>query len=216
MSKFAKFVLLGLALAGCVSAPVPQPPQSPSSPRPTPSATPIELSRDSIYHLSGEWQDHNGKAMELQRLRGRIRILAMFYASCKGACPRLIQDMLVLEKGLSSVARARVGFVLVTIDPDVDSPARLAQVAQERGLDLQRWQLLRGDLTQVQDLGALLGFRFRRTSATDYAHSNLISILNSEGELIHQQVGLGIDPAESLAVVQSLLEKEELPACCRE
>ena len=89
-------------------------------------------------------------------------------------------------------------------------------MAQERGLDLQRWQLLRGDLPQVQDLGALLGFRFRRTSATDYAHSNLISILNSEGELIHQQVGLGIDPAESLAVVQGLLEKEELPACCRE
>jgi protein SCO1/2 len=36
----------------------------------------------------------------------------------------------------------------------------------------------------------LLGVKYRREASGDYSHSNLITVLNREGEIAHQREGL--------------------------
>jgi protein SCO1/2 len=50
--------------------------------------------------------------------------------------------------------------------------------------------LLRGDDGAVRELAALLGVKFKEEAAGQFAHSNIISILNAEGEVVHQRAGL--------------------------
>ena len=178
-------------------------------------SAPEPLSPNSIYHLEGSWKDQQGQPFQLRQLRGQIRVLAMIYATCRGACPTIIHDMQVIESKLSARAKPRVSFVLVTIDPSVDTPARLKELAREKKLTEGKWRLLQGDTAMIQDLGALLGFKYRKVSNTDFAHSNMITVLDSEGQIIHQQIGLNVDPGDTLAAIEKLLASETLPPCCR-
>lgn len=197
-------VLLALGLSGCQALP-----GQAATPTPTPSCAHCEeaLGTDkaqamSIYNLSSKWRDQNGQTLRLGALKGQVVCLAMVYATCKNACPRIIEDMRALERALPG---GQVRFVLVSIDPLVDTPARLKQLAEAR--QLVGWRLLNGDPADVLELSAVLGVKYRKISPTDYAHSNVITVLDAEGVVAHRQEGLGVKPEASAAVVRGLLAR---------
>lgn len=49
------------------------------------------------------------------------------------------------------------------------------------------WNLLNGDQKDVLEIAALLGVKYKRISDTDFTHLNVITILNKEGEVVHQR-----------------------------
>jgi protein SCO1/2 len=57
----------------------------------------------------------------------------------------------------------------------------------------REWTLLSGQPDDVLELAALLGVQYRQTRAGQFAHSNVITVLNAKGEIVHQQVGLNED-----------------------
>src|SRR5690606_24110097 len=52
---------------------------------------------------------------------------------------------------------------------------------------------------------AVLNVRSQRAPSGDYAHSNLIHVLDAEGVLAHQQEGLAADPTATIATIRRLL-----------
>jgi len=40
----------------------------------------------------------------------------------------------------------------------------------------------------------------------DFSHSNIISVINTEGELIHQQEGLGVNNKETITIILKEIE----------
>jgi len=56
--------------------------------------------------------------------------------------------------------------------------------------------LVRGDPDDVLEMAALLGVRFREMADGEYAHSNIITILDAQGAILYQQQGLGSDLTE--------------------
>lgn len=158
----------------------------------------------SIYQLDAVFRDDLGRPVTLTALRGRPVVIAMFFASCGYACPRLVTDMQALRGRLPAELRDRAAFVLVSFDTERDTPAALADYRRQRALD-GAWTLLNGDKGAVSELAALLGVKYRREPSGDFAHSNLLTILNPEGEVVHRREGLsgGLDEAAQ-AVVASV------------
>ncbi|MBL9199572.1 MAG: SCO family protein [Opitutaceae bacterium] len=153
-----------------------------------PPAGPV--SARSIYQLDATFCSDTGQCLPLAALRGRPVVLAMFFASCGYACPRLVTDMQAIRGRLPAELRDRAAYVLVSFDPDRDTPAALADYRRQRALD-GAWMLLRADSGAVAELAALLGVKYRREPSGNFAHSNLITILNPEGEIVHRREGLG-------------------------
>lgn len=160
-------------------------------------------SDQSLYQVKSQWETQTGQFLRLKDFAGKPTILAMVYASCKNACPRIIADMKRIQSDVDQKYPEQTQFVLVSIDPEVDTSERLAQLAQKSNLNGQ-WTLLRGSPEDVMELAALLGVKYRKTSETDYAHSNLISLLNAQGEIQHRQEGLGTDPEQILLALEKL------------
>jgi len=163
-----------------------------------------EVPGDSIYQLESMWTTDTGQSIRLEKLGGRVQVIAMFFANCQAACPLLVHDMKRIEEGLPPEIRDRVGFTLVTIDPERDTPAALNSYRQRVELDAQRWILLRGQPEDIQELAMLLGVKYKRETSGQFAHSNLITVLDPEGKIIHQQIGLGQSPEQALAVIQRI------------
>ncbi len=147
------------------------------------------FSAGSLYQLEATYTGDDGRPVALGSLRGRPVVLAMFFASCTYACPMIVADMTRIRDGLPADLRDRAALVLVSFDTKRDTPEALQRYRKDRGLNKQ-WTLLRGDDGAVRELAALLGVKFKQEADGQFAHSNIISILNAEGEVVHQRAGL--------------------------
>src|ERR1051325_6565136 len=164
-----------------------------------------KITDKSIYQIETEWTSDFGKKMKLDRLRGKPQVIAMFFTSCEYACPVLVHDVRRIEAALPENLRTNVGFVLVTFDVQRDTVETLHAYREKLKLDSDRWLLLRGESEDIFELSALLGVKFKKDQRGQFAHSNIITILNPNGEIIHQQIGLNQDPAASVKALEQSL-----------
>jgi protein SCO1/2 len=159
----------------------------------------------SLYQLDSVWTSDVGKEVRLGVLHGRAQVVAMFFTHCEYACPIIVEDLRRLERALPAALRDRVDFLLVSFDSERDTPEALRAYREKHRLSPAHWTLLRGKPDDVRELAALLGINYRRDARGQFAHSNVIHVLNPEGEVAGQQVGLNKDGAELLAALERAL-----------
>lgn len=159
-----------------------------ATPAVEPSAD-ASLSARSIYQLGATFTDDAGRPVSLAELRGQPVVLGMFFASCTYACPLLVADAQRLREALPAEERAKVKFVFVSFDSERDTPAALHTYRERLQLD-GGWTLLHGSADDVQELAMLLGVKYRREANGQFSHSNLLTVLNARGEIVHQRSGL--------------------------
>ena len=163
----------------------------------------------SVYQLDAKWTNQHNKQVSLADFKGKPVLLTMGYASCKYACPRLAADLMAIERELTDDQKKQVNIVFVSIDPERDTPEKLAAFFKERSVDQTRWSGLRGSQDSVLELSVAIGTRYRKLENNDFAHSNRISLISPEGVIIHNQEGLGTDPAEMLTALRKVLDAPE-------
>ena len=157
------------------------------------------VSDRSIYQLGATWTNDAGKPVTLVSLRGKPVIVAMFFAQCEYACPVLVHDIKRLQAALPETLREQTQLVLVTFDTERDTPAALRAFRERMSLD-ERWTLLRSESEAVQELAMLLGVKFKKDARGQFAHSNLLTLMNAEGEIVHRHGGLNGDISEAAKV----------------
>ena len=156
----------------------------------------------SIYHLPATWTNLEGQQLQLEELKGSVLVMVMIYTQCKAACPRLVADMRNLESKIAEEDLDKLKFVLVSIDPEYDTPDRMKAFAKENRMEEDHWLFLRGDEETTMEFAAVLAVNYKRISPIDFTHSNIISVFDEEGVLVHQREGLGVDNGETLTAIQ--------------
>lgn len=165
----------------------------------------LEISDMSIYNLPSTWTNQKGENLELVDLQGNVLVMVMIYTSCKAACPRLVADMRHIEQQVKSKNKDKTKYILVSIDPETDTPERLKAFAKENQMDGDQWVFLRSTDENTREFAATLAVNYKRISPIDFSHSNIISVFNTAGELTYQQEGLGIDYAPTITEIEKQL-----------
>ncbi|WP_430613527.1 SCO family protein [Flavobacterium sp. JP2137] len=164
------------------------------------------ISELSIYNLPSKWTDQDGRDLELKELRGDVLVMVMIYTSCQAACPRLVADMRHIEQNLSDKTKPHVKFLLVSIDPEVDTPERLKAFSIENKMDGNQWVFLRSTEDNTREFAAVLAVNYKKISPIDFSHSNIISVFNAEGELYFQQEGLGVSYNQTIEKITEAVD----------
>jgi len=164
------------------------------------TAVAAPASEYSLYDLPSAWRDQRGDSVRLPDLAGKVRVVAMVYTNCQATCPLIVAELKRVEGALAPEQRDGVGFVLVSLDPERDTPGRLAAWAAQTRLDPARWTLLAGDDDAVRELAASLDVRYQPQPDGELAHTNALTVLDRAGGIAHRQPGLG----ESDATVGAL------------
>lgn len=164
-----------------------------------------ELSDLSIYHLPSEWTTHHNEQIKLEDLKGKALVMVMIYTSCKSACPRLVADMKDIKSRLPEDKLDQLQLVLVSIDPEVDTPERLKEFAIENEMNEAPWLFLRSSESNTREFAAILAVKYKRISPIDFSHSNIISVFNHKGELVHQKDGLGVNNQETIDAIIDII-----------
>ncbi|WP_165780106.1 MULTISPECIES: SCO family protein [Hanstruepera] len=166
-----------------------------------------EISDESIFNLTNNWKTEEGGAIQLEDLKGKTLVMVMIYTTCKAACPRLVADMRNIEAQVPKENLKDLQFVLVSIDPKNDTPERLKAFAEENLMDDEHWTFLQGTESGVREFANVLAVKYKQISPIDFSHSNIISVFNPQGELVHQQEGLGVDNNETVQAILELTNK---------
>jgi protein SCO1/2 len=153
------------------------------------------LPSDSIYQVGGTWLTENNESIQLESLAGKPQLIALIYTGCSNSCPIIVESMKRVEKQVPANMRSKIGFVLVSLTPDTDYPKTLKIFAEKKGLN-SNWKVLRGTNELVRTLSNVLNGRYKVIKEGDIAHSNTVTLLNSQGQIQMQASGTltGIKP----------------------
>ena len=170
-----------------------------------PSSQPdAELDDMSIYHLPSKWNTQNDEQIELKDLQGNVLVMVMIYTSCQMACPRLVADMRNIDLQIEGNLKKNVKMILVSIDPETDTPEKLKQFSIENQMEGNQWLFLQGTPESVREFANVLAVKYKKITPIDFSHSNIISVFDQKGVLRHQQEGLGVDNKSTIESIIKL------------
>lgn len=164
--------IAGVALAACASLALAAGP------------TGKPLPRDSVYQLALPLTDQDGRTTDWRGLRGKPRVVSMFYTSCQYICPLIVDSGKAIEHQLSATERGRIGIVLISMDPVRDTPTALRKVFDKRKLDATRWTLASPPASEVRAVAGLLGIKYRQLATGEFNHGSELILLDAEGRII--------------------------------
>jgi protein SCO1 len=158
----------------------------------------------SLYQIDSTWLTDKADSIKLSGFAGRPHVITMFFSNCTYACPILANDMKKIEAALPAELRSSINFSLVSFDSDRDTPEALAKFRKSRAIP-ESWTLLTSKPDDILELAMLLGIKFKKEPSSQFSHSNVITVLDSKGQIVFQQNGLNNDPAEIASTLKRLL-----------
>jgi len=153
----------------------------------------------SLYHLEASLTGQDGAALGLDVHRGHPVLVTMFYSSCPATCPLIVDTLRATERELSAPQRAQLRVLMISIDPERDTPAALLELVQTRHIDTTRWTLARADAATVRKIAALLNVQYRQLPNGEFNHSTVVALLSPTGEIEVSSNTLGQADAALLA-----------------
>lgn len=95
--------------------------------------------------------NQEGETITEKSLEGKVYIADFFFTSCPGICPRMTDNMSILQEEF--MKEDKVVLVSHSVTPSLDSVAVLKTYAEKKGIQSHKWYLLTGEQKQIYDLG---------------------------------------------------------------
>jgi len=95
------------------------------------------------------FSERSGRTIGSADLLGEVWVVGFFFTRCAGPCPKLSSNM---QGAQAQLAESGVKLVSISVDPNFDTPAVLAEYAERYDADADRWWFLSGPEQATYDL----------------------------------------------------------------
>jgi protein SCO1/2 len=149
----------------------------------------------------------DGKRLALKDLRGKVLAITFIFASCTDTCPLLTAKMAGIQNRLGSDFGPKVFFVSITVDSERDTPKVLKRYAEAHKANPAGWAFLTGTSAEIRDVAKSYGIYYKKMPRGDVDHTFLTSLVDQNGTLRVQYMGVRFDPDEMLRDLRSLVKE---------
>lgn len=131
--------------------------------------------------------DQERRLVSPQDYRGDIVVITGVYARCGATCPLVLAQIKRVTSRLTVQQQARLHVLAVTLDPEHDTPAVLADVASGQGVSAPSFHLLTGPSREVGDALSQIGIQRTWNAQTGVIdHNNVFVVLDRDGTLAYR------------------------------
>lgn len=172
----------------------------------TPTAPPVLEDYPALFP-SPEFTlfDSTDEVFDEGALEGKIWVAYFFFTSCAGPCPRMTAAM--AELAADYAGEEDIHYVAYSVDPDTDTPERLAAYAARYDADTTRWHFLTGPEQEIQRI-AVEGFKVGSVD-NPVIHSERFALVDRAGDIRGYFDGTDAEAqAELRTVLDAMLEEQ--------
>ncbi|MFT3736254.1 MAG: SCO family protein [Rhodocyclaceae bacterium] len=161
-------------------------------------------SSDSLHNLRAPLLDQQGKRFTLADEHGPATLVTMFYGDCQIACPIVVENVKRTVEATPAAQRPQLRALLISLNPGVNTPAKLAKLASLHQLPASTYRFAVSDNeSHTRELAAALGIKYRRVGK-EINHSTRFVVLDHQGRVVASSDKLSIEPdAAVLAAIQA-------------
>ncbi len=149
-----------------------------------------------------------GRPFASQELEGQVWVASFVFSSCTNSCPMLAAQMKRLQASLPKQGPYRL--VSVSVDPERDTPQRLARYARDLGIEDERWVFLTGKKAEIRKM-VVEGFKLAAEPGVerdkDILHSSKLVLVDKAGRIRGYYDGLLSESAEQIRGAAELLAR---------
>jgi protein SCO1 len=161
-------------------------------------------------------QDADGRAWNLDGLKGKVVVLNFIYANCPDVCPLHSELIAKLQAMIDRTPmRDHVQFISITTDPARDTPEVLKEYGPAHGLDPGNWVFLTTPPGQPEDatrqLAERFGHKFTQAEDGEFVHGIVTHVIDRDGALRANFHGLKFDPVNLVLLVNALVNDVHKP-----
>lgn len=150
--------------------------------------------------------DSRNQTFSTEALDGKIWVAKFFFTSCAGPCPVMSARFSELATRFSDGGEVR--FVSMSVDPDTDTPERLAAYAEKYGADTSRWHFLTAPKEEIDKVGTE-GFKLGSAGEPIF-HSTRFVLVDGQGRIRGYYDGMaGEEVAALTAAIEALREESK-------
>ena len=180
---------------------------------PSPLAWPAPTDREELA-LDFNFTDQDGKPFNLKTIKGKPTVATFIFTRCANPqmCPLQAMKMAELQKQAEKAGVSdRVNLLLITFDPEYDTPDRLKEFAERNGVKFTNARALRPDPREFQNFRFEFRFRMGYSDKGEINHKTDLFVLDHEGRLTRPYAGMWED-GQVFDDVKKLLAEMTPPA----
>jgi protein SCO1 len=174
------------------------------------------VGNDQNHHIAPfSFVNQEGKTITNDDVKGKICVVEYFFATCKGMCPRMNENMAKVYKAFKG--NKDVLILSHTVDPIKDTVQALKAYSLRFDADPSQWMFLTGDKKQLYDM-ARYSYLISAEDDTagvsidkDFIHDKHYSLVDGFGRV--RGFYDGLDPAsidKLIADINALLKEKSI------
>ncbi|MFX3624998.1 MAG: SCO family protein [Ectobacillus sp.] len=150
---------------------------------------------------SFSYTDQNGDTFGLNDLKGKVWVADFVFTSCETVCPPMTANMTKLQQKLKEEGITDVEFVSFSVDPTVDTPAKLKEFMDKYDMDAAKWHFLTG--YSQGEINAFASKNFKTAvnkpaSSTQVIHGTSLYIVDQNGIVVKNYSAIKDTPYEQI------------------
>jgi len=155
--------------------------------------------------------NQDGKVITNKDVKGKICVVEYFFATCKGICPRMNENMTKVYQAYRGDKDIMI--LSHTVDPKKDTVAALKAYSQKYDADSKQWMFLTGDKKQLYNMAR---FSYLVTAVdteivdikSDFIHTKYWVLVDGSGRIRGMYDGTDIGAVNQLIGDIGELKKE--------
>ena len=140
---------------------------------------------DTVYYEIPEFdlQGTNGGAVNNETMDSTIYVFSFFFATCPTICPAMNFHLNEVERRFKGYPEFEM--VSITVDPEKDTPEKLAQYQKVNNYNADKWRFLTGDKAHIYALakGVYLNAFEDQTAEGGFLHSTSAILIDWNGNI---------------------------------
>jgi protein SCO1/2 len=145
-----------------------------------------------LYDLPNMFTDDQARQVRLSEWRGKPMIVTMEYSNCRFMCSTTFSQMQALQAAADEQHNP-IDFMIISLDPDNDTPEAWRQYRQTKNIERANWHLLTGSRATTKQIAALLGIKYWSMDE-HILHDFKVVRLNANGAIEKEITAYGVEP----------------------
>lgn len=156
-----------------------QPPTSTSKPLPS-----LKHLRTHTTPTPFQLINQDGQKIALKNLLGKVILITGVYSTCKSTCPLIMAQTRSVVQALSQKEKENLQVLVITLNPEEDTPPKLKKMAQIQHTPPPLYQYLTGKPKYVHKILDQYGFLRKKNPKTGViSHVNLFILIDKQGKI---------------------------------